>query len=183
VRLKDVCFLRVLIEPLNHLVAALYFAHIGPSISLLVRDQRPPRRVAEAVLARRSDPIGWHAVKLVDPAAVGPVGPVRHVARHIAGRFLEPAAVEVDDESALARIVVEHPPGQRMVALAHAEETAERHDGVGNLPGGLIDHEIVHRAETLALAIIDCRSFDLVGGNEAIRLLDSGAVGCVVTVA
>ena len=46
---------------------------------------------------------------------------------------------------------------------AHAEETAERHDGVGNSPGGLVDHEIVHRAETLALAIKDGRSYNLVG--------------------
>ena len=37
---------------------------------------------------------------------------------------------------------------------------------------------IVHRAETLALAIIDGRSFNLVGGNEAIRLLDSCAARC-----
>ena len=80
--------------------------------------------MAEAVLASQSDhgPIGRHAVKLVDPAAVGPVGSVRHVARHIAQRFLDPAAVEIDDEPALARIVVEYPPGQRTIALAHARK-------------------------------------------------------------
>ena len=124
--------------------------------------------MAETVLARQSDhvPKGRHAVKRIDPPAIGPVGPVRHVARPIARRFLERAAVEIDDEPALPRIVVEDPPGQRVVALAHAEETAERHDGVGNLPGGFIDHEIVHRTETLALAIIDGCSFNLVGGDD-----------------
>ena len=70
-----------------------------------------------------------------------------------------------------------------MIALAHAEETAERHDGVGNSPGGLVDYEIVQRAETLALAIIDGRSFNLVGGNEAIRLLDYSGAAVVVAVA
>jgi hypothetical protein len=62
-----------------------------------------------------------------------------------------------------------------MVALAQAEETAEGHDGVGNLAGGFVDHEIVHRAKVLALAIIDGGAFDLVGGDEAIRLFDSRA--------
>jgi hypothetical protein len=67
-----------------------------------------------------------------------------------------------------------------MVALAHAEETAERHDGVGNSPGGLVDHEIVHRAETLALAIIDGRSFDLALSEAMRRSVSSIAVPPVV---
>lgn len=74
----------------------------------------PPLGVAAAVVAKRSNlaPIGGHAVIIIDPATVGPVGPVRHITRRIAQRLRKPALIEIDDEPALARIVVEHPPGQ-----------------------------------------------------------------------
>ena len=42
-----------------------------------------------------------------------------------------------------------------MVLLPHAEETAERHDRIGHLAGDLIDHEIVHAAEALILAVLN----------------------------
>ncbi len=35
----------------------------------------------------------------------------------------------------------------------------------------------MHRAEMLVLAIIDCRAFDLIGGNKPIRLVDRGSTG------
>jgi hypothetical protein len=67
-----------------------------------------------------------------------------------------------------------------MVARAHAEETGKGRDGIGYAAGGLVDHEIVHRAEMLSLAIIGGRAFVLVGGDEAIRLFDRGPAGRAV---
>ena len=47
--------------------------------------------------------------------------------------------------AALAGIVRERLPGKRMVALAHSKEATEAHYSVLDLPGTLVDHEVVHR--------------------------------------
>ena len=60
-----------------------------------------------------------------------------------------------------------------MIALAHAEEAAERHHGIGYLAGVLVDHETVHRAEVLALPVINRRTDDFVGGDEAVGFVSS----------
>jgi hypothetical protein len=75
-----------------------------------------------------------------------------------------------------------------MIALADPQEAPERHHGIGDLAGNLVDHKIVHRAELLALAITHCGSDDFVGGDQTVR--SSVAIGrsamvvvevCIVT--
>jgi len=87
-----------------------------------------------------SEAVRRHPVKLVDAVGVGSVGSVGRSARGC----LEPAAVEIDDVAAQARVIGQHPPGQRMIALAHAEKASERHHGISYLAGVPVDHEIVH---------------------------------------
>ncbi len=58
-----------------------------------------------------------------------------------------------------------------MIAIADAEEAAERHDGVGHLAGELVHHDGVDGAKALALAVLDRRAFHRVGGNQCRRLL------------
>jgi hypothetical protein len=102
-----------------------------------------------------SEAVRRHPVKLVDAVGISSVRPVGRSARSIARGCLEPAAVEIDDVAAPARVIGQHPPGQRMIALAHAEEASKRHHGIGYLAGVLVDHEIVHRAEVLTPAVIN----------------------------
>src|SRR5205823_13380850 len=61
-----------------------------------------------------------YAVILVDSPPVALVGPVRQRARRIARGAFEPAAVEIDHVPALARVVGQHLPWQRVIALADA---------------------------------------------------------------
>jgi hypothetical protein len=46
------------------------------------------------------------------------------------------------------------------------KKAAERHYGVGDLPGRFVDHQSVSRADLLALSIVDLRAIDLVRGNQ-----------------
>ena len=64
-----------------------------------------------------------------------------------------------------------------MAALAHAEEAAERHDRVGDLAGELVDHEARHRAESLALAVVDRRALDLARGDQLLGLVRGDRAG------
>src|SRR4051794_12874069 len=138
---------------------------------------RPGRRVAgrEAVVDRGVNrflvpgPIGPVVVR-VDALAVGP-GPGGALAVRVAGRVLQPLLVEVDHVAADLGVVGQEAPRQGVVALAEAEEAAEGHDRVGHLAGDLVDHEVVHRAEPLALVVVDRRALDLVGGDQLVGLV------------
>jgi hypothetical protein len=69
-----------------------------------------------------------------------------------------------------------------MIALADAEEAPERHYGIGDLAGNLVDHKIVHRAEVLTLKVIHCGSDDFVGGDQTVRFLGCDWPSAVVVV-
>src|SRR3546814_1598832 len=56
-----------------------------------------------------------------------------------------------------------------MMAVADAEEAAERHVGIGDLAALLVDHHAVDRTELVAGCIVHFGAFDLVGGNQAVR--------------
>ena len=77
--------------------------------------------------------------------------------------LLPAGRVDIDDVTAEPGVIGQHFQRQRMVALAHSQEAAERHHGVSDLAGVFVDHKILHRPEPLALAIVDYRAFDLVG--------------------
>jgi hypothetical protein len=53
-----------------------------------------------------------------------------------------------------------------VVILAHAQESAERHHGMGDLAVDLVDHDVIDAAKLLARAVVDRRPFHLVGGDE-----------------
>src|SRR3954451_9934220 len=116
-------------------------------------------------------------VERVDALAVGPVP--RRALASVAGRVLQPLLVEVDHVAADLGVVGQEAPGQGVVALAQTQEAAERHDRVGHLAGDLVDHEVVHRAETLALAIVDRRALDLVRGDQLVGLVGGDGAGAV----
>jgi len=82
-------------------------------------------------------------------------------------RRLEHLLVQIDDVGADRRIVGQHRPRQRVIAPADAQETAERHHRVGDPAGDLVDHDVVDRAERLALAIAHGRALDLVARDQA----------------
>src|SRR6267142_2880439 len=140
------------------------------------RGDSPPTIVAGSCLVKcrpNSKAVRWHPIIFVDPSTVVAVRPVGQAARSIAWGSLEPSAVEIDDVSALTHVVLQHPPGKRMIALAHPQEAPEGHHGIGDLAGNLVDHKIVHRAEVLALKGIHCGSDDFVGGDQTVRFVGS----------
>jgi hypothetical protein len=53
-----------------------------------------------------------------------------------------------------------------MLLLADAEEAAERHHGVDRLAADLVDHDVLDRAEMLAVHVVDVGAVDLVGGDQ-----------------
>src|SRR5260370_1592736 len=61
--------------------------------------------------------------------------------------------------AALALVVVQGRPRQRMILLADAEEAAERHQRIDRLAAHLVDHAVVDGAELLALAGVDFSVF------------------------
>jgi hypothetical protein len=78
--------------------------------------------------------------------------------------------IEIDDVATLPFVVIEHVPGQGMITLAHPKKAAERHNRIDDLARALVDHNVVNRAEGLALTIVDFGAFDFARGNEAARL-------------
>jgi hypothetical protein len=50
-----------------------------------------------------------------------------------------------------------------MILVAHAEEAAEGHDGIGDFSGRFVDHHIVNRAEIIAGGVVDVCALNLVG--------------------
>ena len=81
--------------------------------------------------------LAFYTIIGVDPVTIGAVRPVRHTTGVIAWRSLEPPPVDLDDIAVLANVIFEHSPGQRMIALAHAEETPKGHHRIGDLAGFL----------------------------------------------
>ena len=48
-----------------------------------------------------------------------------------------------------------HARTQGMIALSHSKKPTERHNCVPDLAGAFVDHNVVDRAEGLALTIVD----------------------------
>src|SRR5207248_8163721 len=59
-----------------------------------------------------------------------------------------------------------------MIVLADPEKAAERHDGVLDLSGALVDHHIAHRPEVVAVAAVDIGALDLVGRDQLHGFVD-----------
>ena len=56
-----------------------------------------------------------------------------------------------------------HAPGKRVPIRSHAQEATEFENGVSNLTGPLVDHQVVDRAKLVAGGVVDIRPFNLVG--------------------
>src|SRR3954447_3054372 len=114
------------------------------------------------------------AVEVVEPSPVAGIIPVRDLAPLVARGALQPVLVQVDHVAALAGVVLQALPGNRVITVADAEEAAERQHGVLDLARAFVDHEVVDRAKALALAVVDGRALDLVRGDQAVGLVGGG---------
>src|SRR5580700_1762123 len=94
------------------------------------------------------------------------VAPFRLGILRVRGSALELPRVKVYDIAAQGRVVSQHRPREGMIVIADPEKAAKRHDGIGDVPGFLVDHEVVNRTQVLAGSVIDRCSLHLIGGNE-----------------
>jgi hypothetical protein len=51
-----------------------------------------------------------------------------------------------------------------MILLVYVQEAAKRHDGIGDLAGTLVDHDVVDLAQRVTSSVVDVRASDLGGG-------------------
>src|ERR1019366_9359575 len=124
---------------------------------------------------RRNDllPVTWCLIVAVDLAAVL-WSPFEIRSNVVVRRVLQLLLIHVDHIAALLVIrarrredsVLQCPPWQWVMFLAHAEETTEGHDRVDRLTTNLIDHDVIDGAEIFSRQIIDIRSLNLFGCNE-----------------
>src|SRR6185312_8370110 len=71
------------------------------------------------------------------------------------------------------RVILQQRPGKRMIAVSHSEESTKRHNRVCDLPGSLVDHQVVDRAQPIASVIEDVSAPDFFGGDKGRSLLDA----------
>jgi hypothetical protein len=50
-----------------------------------------------------------------------------------------------------------------MIALAHAEKSAERHHGIFDMAGEFVDHQVVDGTEVVTSAVVNGGSVDFLG--------------------
>src|SRR5271165_2477541 len=112
--------------------------------------------------AARARVVGsWRAPVGADPVIVMNIGFELAVAPGwiapdvIGRRPLQLRLVEVDDVAALARVVFQQRPRERMIAISDADEAAERHNRVSDAAGLLFDHQVVDRAQVFASMVVD----------------------------
>src|SRR3546814_21118906 len=69
------------------------------------------------------------------------------------------------------RIIIQKLPWQWMYMRANAQESAERKDGVGDLPALLVDHDRMNGAEFFTCLVEHRRAFDAGRRNQLMRLV------------
>jgi hypothetical protein len=55
-----------------------------------------------------------------------------------------------------------------MIVLADPQEAAERHERIDRLTTHLVDHDVVHSTELVALQVVDVRALDLLGRDQGV---------------
>src|SRR6478735_5065594 len=113
-------------------------------------------------------PVGHRAVIVVDTLAVSLVLPVGLTLAVVHRGGFELFLGKRHDVAAALRVIVENAPRDRMVLFAEPEKAAERHDGVGDLAGLLVEHHVVDFAEMVATRIINVGACDAGAGNQRI---------------
>src|SRR5450756_1593231 len=115
-------------------------------------------------------PVTWCLIVAIDLAAIL-WRPFEIRSNVVVRRVLQLLLIHVDHIAALLFIVLQCPPWQWVVFLAHAEKTTEGHDCVDRSTTNLIDQDVVNCAEIFSRQIIDIRSVNLFGCNERPCLL------------
>ena len=94
---------------------------------------------------------------------VGTVPPGRQFRASVCRRALELLQRQSHHVTALAGIIFEGVPRERVISLSDTEKSPERHDGIGNLSGHLIDHDVMDLSQPLTAGVIDACPLDLAG--------------------
>ena len=116
--------------------------------------------------ADKSRPVARRLVVAVDLAAV--IGrPFELRTAIVVRRTFQQLLVQIDHVAALLRIVPKGRLRQRMVLLAHAEKTAERHQRIDRATADLVDHDVINAAELIPRRIIDIGALHLVRRDES----------------
>src|SRR5829696_4830979 len=83
---------------------------------------------------------------------------------------------DVGPEATQTGVIVQLVPGDGVLLAAKTQESAKRQNRVGNLTGLLVDHEPLHRANPIAVAVVDDGPFNAVALDQ--WLAGHGA-GCI----
>lgn len=63
-------------------------------------------------------------------------------------------------------------PRQRIIVVADSEKTTEAQNRIGDTTAAFFQNDPLDRADMLAIGAIDARTFNLVAGDQARRILD-----------
>src|SRR5579871_3695777 len=99
------------------------------------------------------------------------VGAIAVLQAVVAGEFLDRVSGRraqlvlgvVDDVAAIAVVVGQRTPGQRMILFRNAKEATEAHYREHDVVGFLVQHYVFDVAQLFAFAILDCGADDLLG--------------------
>src|SRR5262245_5981295 len=95
-------------------------------------------------------PVGWNLVVFVEPALPLAVAPIELAAGPVRGGGFELFFRNIELVGFERGVVAQRIPRQRVIFLAHAEETAESHHRVGDFAAHLVDHHPLDLAHLLA---------------------------------
>lgn len=68
-------------------------------------------------------------------------------------------------------MAAQHMPRQRVVFFPDIQEPAERHDGISDLAGVLVDHDVLDGAEVIAPVVVNVRTANQFGRDQGIHLV------------
>src|ERR1043166_607379 len=107
---------------------------------------RRGRKGCRTATSATSDPVWRDRVVGVDLAAL--LGaPAPFLVRIVFRRALELAVADIDLVAAELGVVRQPRPRHWVVIVAHAQNAAEAHDGIGDLAGGLLQHDALDLAD------------------------------------
>src|ERR1700689_2525350 len=94
-------------------------------------------------------PVRFYFVVIVDCRSA--TTPIPGLVGGVFRRAFELRITDVDLISFESRVVFQQRPRQRIIVFAHAQETAEAHDGIADLSALLSDHHTLDLADLVAV--------------------------------